>query len=213
MDFTLARTNMVKSQVVPNSIENPELISSLMKIEREIFVDEEFRSYAYSDYSIPLVGERRFLKPLQLSWMIQSLELNTGDKVLVIGAGTGYEAALLANMGMKVFALESDAALTKKGEALTTGIEWRTGDLSQGWADESPFDGIMICGAVPEIPNKAIGQLSKSGNLVTVVGNAGDVVMHAMRVVGLSGGDRAETLFETVAFPLPDFVDSSRFEL
>lgn len=215
MDFSTARSNMVKSQATPNRVVNPALLASLGRVSRERFVAEAFRDFAYSDLPIPLssASGRTALTPLQLSWMIQALEVKPGDKVLVIGAGKGYEAALLADMGVRVFALESDETLAGTHLINTPQVEWRSGDLTQGWPEESPFDGILLCGAVPGVPNKPIGQLGKQGRLVAILGNEGDSIMQAVRMVGIAGGDRPEYLFETTTGMLPGFEKKERFKL
>ncbi|MBF0370102.1 MAG: methyltransferase domain-containing protein [Magnetococcales bacterium] len=206
MDFDLARTNMVKSQLAPNRVRDPNLLGSLMEVPREAFVAVGQQDFAYSDMALPLSQEssRKLLKPLQAAWMIEALEIKAGDRVLVAGAGRGYEVALLANMGVKVYALEADAALADKGKELASGedVQWHVGDPEEGLPDEAPFDAILYCGALSAMPGKAVGQLGLSGRLVVVIGTPGSPLMRAMRVRGISGGDRAEPLFETVVHPL-----------
>lgn len=216
MDFVLARTNMINSQIRPNRIMEGGLLSSLMQVERERFVPAGFRDFAYSDFPIPLgQGERRMLKPIQVAWLVQAMNLVAGERLLVVGGGTGYEVAVLASMGMRVFALESDPDLVSLGRTLTESatVTWRVGDLALGWPEESPFDGVLFTGSVPLVPNKPIGQLGKNGRLVAVVGAPAEAVMQAVRMVGISGGDRPEILFETVAAPLPGLAAAVRFEL
>ncbi len=215
MDFELARTNMVKSQVIPNGITDDLLLKSLQATAREPFIVAPHTDFAYSDLAIPLAdGERRYLKPLQLAQMIQSLELKPESSVLVVGAGSGYEAALLADMGMKVSALETDAALVEQGKTLCPeGVSWKNGKLTEGWEEVGPFDGILVCGVVPSTPTKLVGQLASEGRLAVIIGHPGDAIMRGICIVGRSGSDRPETLFETVGFPLPDFRPPARFEL
>lgn len=217
MDFQLARVNMVRSQVAPNRVTDNNLLDSLLVVPREQFVAEAYRDFAYSDYAVPLPGVegRRFLKPLQVAWLIDALQVQSGDRVLVVGAGVGYEAMVLARMGAEVFALEADPALTSQGEALCSGesVQWRTGSLANGWPEASPFDAILICGAVDAVSNKLIGQMGKNGRLTAIVGRVGEPIMQGVRMVGISGGDRPERLFETVADPLPGFGMPERFVL
>ncbi|MBF0271099.1 MAG: protein-L-isoaspartate O-methyltransferase [Magnetococcales bacterium] len=214
MDFTQARVNMVKSQAVPNMVRDPALLQGLLQVPREDFATSAFREFAYSDMPIPLNdGGRRALTPVQIGWMIQELQLSRGDRVLVIGAGSGYECALLAGMGMTVFALESDAELATRGQQLTdpSQVQWRTAPLAEGWSEAGRFDGILICGAVASIPNRIVGQLQEDGVLVGIVGRIGEVTMRAVRVSGIPV--RQETLFETVAPSLPGLGDDGSFRL
>lgn len=216
MNFELARTNMVKSQVAPNRVDDVRLLESFLNVPREAFVADSHREFAYSDFPVPLPGgERRFLIPMQAAWLIHALGVNPGDRVLVVGAGTGYEAALLAHLGAQVFAVEVDGKLAALGESLTAAarVEWKVGPLAQGWPEASPFDGILLCGAVGAVSNKLIGQLGKNGRLTAIVGSPGSVVMQGVRMVGISGGDRPERLFETKADHLPGFEVSERFTL
>ncbi|MEO5376496.1 MAG: hypothetical protein H7832_01725 [Magnetococcus sp. DMHC-6] len=220
MDFALARTNMVKSQIIPNQIFNPDLLGGMMEISRESFVATNIQNFAYSDLSLLLTEPqeatgRRMLKPLQAGSLIQSLELVAGNRVLVVGAGTGYEAALLAYMGMSVFALENNTTLSNKGQKLLADqkIIWRTGNLADGWPEEAPFDGILFCGAIHAVPNNAVGQLGSSGRLVAIVGDKISPLMRAVRIKGISGADRPDILFETSANFLPSLEPPQSFKL
>lgn len=215
MNFELARTNMVKCQVLPNKVSSEYLLASMMLIPRENFVDSQYRDFAYSDMAIPLSpATRRQLKPLQFARLVESLALQPGNKVLVLGAGRGYEAAVLAGMGMQVFAMEENGELFAQGKQLTPPeVTWRLGEIGQGWPEESPFDGILLCGAVAKVPNKAIGQLGKKGRLSAIVHAPGQPFLRALVMVGIAGGDRPDYLFETVADYLPGWEPEILFEL
>lgn len=216
MDFALARTNMIKSQVVPFRVLDPRVHEGMYLVAREAFVDPAFQEFAYSDAPLPQKGGQRLtLKPALVGRLVEALELTEGAKVLVVGAGSGYETALLAAMGMQVFALEEDTGLAQAGQENVSGdaVQWRVGPLEQGWAENSPFDAILVCGAVAAVSNKLIGQLGRSGRLVAVVGRPGDVVMRVMRMKGISGGDRPETLFDTMAPILMPPPENERFQL
>ncbi|MBF0154575.1 MAG: protein-L-isoaspartate O-methyltransferase [Magnetococcales bacterium] len=213
-DLALARKNMVQSQVVPNRVTHPDLLAALRTLPRERFLDSAFQEYAYSDYPIPLGATgRHCLLPVQLAWMIQALESGQGDKILVVGAGTGYEATLLARMGRRVYALESDPLLAALGQEATAGttVTWRVRDLKEGWPEVSPFGGILFCGSVTHIPAFCQQQMARDGTLVAIVGQPHASVMHAKRLSG-SGGPE-EILFETVATPLPGLEQPVAFEI
>ncbi|MBF0359023.1 MAG: hypothetical protein HQL70_10485 [Magnetococcales bacterium] len=215
MDFSAARNNMVKSQVAPNKIHGEELLKSFMAVAREDFVASDKKYLAYSDIQVAIGGSRRCLKPLQSAQLIKAVEAKKGDKVLVVGAGTGLEVAVLAQMGVEVFALEADAELASKGEKLTKAdnVQWLVGELEHGWEAQAPFDGILFAGAVAAIPNKPVGQLSGDGALVAIVGKNGDPVMTLTRIKGFSGGGHPEAILETVADVLPGMGPPERFEL
>ncbi|MBF0453873.1 MAG: protein-L-isoaspartate O-methyltransferase [Magnetococcales bacterium] len=215
MDFNTARINMVKAQVAPNKIHEPELLDGMMAVARENFVAPNQQDLAYSDVPVGMNDSRRCLKPLQSAQLIRALEVKSGDRVLVVGAGTGFEVAVLRNMGAEVFALESDEGLAQKGQSLTESqqVQWLVGALDQGWSDQAPFDGILFCGAVVAIPTRPIDQLTNEGSLVAIVGKPGDAVMTLTRIKGVSGGGHPEALLETVADHLPGCGPSEQFEL
>ncbi|MEO5334513.1 MAG: hypothetical protein H7839_21060 [Magnetococcus sp. YQC-5] len=219
MDYTQARVNMVKSQAVPNLVRDPALLAGLMKVPREEFVHSTRKEVAYADIPIPWNDTgRRSLTPLQTAWMIQALEVKEGHRVLVIGASSGYEVALLRAMGASVYALEVDPDLAARGAMLTGSdqVFWQVGPLNEGWHAEGEtqtgrFDAILICGAVPAIPAKALGQLQGHGVMAVIIGQEGDVVMQAVRIRG--GGFGMESLFDTVAPVLPGFTSGQAFQL
>lgn len=214
MDFVLARQNMVKSQILPNRVTEPELLEVFFAAPREDFIDKKHREIAYSDYPVAM-GSRRCLTPLQIARLVQGLNVTAGKKILVIGAGTGYEAHLIARLGAVVYALESDESLATKGRNLTarSAIHWKTSPLDAGWPDAAPFDGMMFCGAIPAVPQGYLGQLDRDGRLVAIIGKPGEVVMDMIAMDGPGAVMRPRTIFQTVADVLPGFQSSSRFEL
>ncbi|WP_130471242.1 protein-L-isoaspartate O-methyltransferase family protein [Candidatus Magnetaquicoccus inordinatus] len=199
MDFALARTNMVKSQVVPNNISHHGVLDAMQSTPREPFVLPSHQMFAYSDFALPMGAVRRSLKPLQIARLLDALEITPGQKILVVGAGTGYEATLAARLGAQVYALESDAQLVAIGQTVeNTQLSWHTAPLVGGWPEQAPFDGILLCGAVPAIPDALLAQRKPLGALVAIQGNEGDAVMYMVRM----RGSKKEILGETVAFPL-----------
>lgn len=143
-----ARASLVESQLRPEGVIDAALLSAMGRVERERFVPEGLVSLAYSDRAIPLGDGRAMMPPASLALLIQSLEASPGDRVLVVGGGSGYAAAILTAMGLDVTAVESDPSPTATGRA--------------------PFDLILIDGAVEgEVPAALIDQLRDSGRLAT----------------------------------------------
>lgn len=214
MDFSLARTNMVKSQIAPNGVIDPALLDTLLAIPREPFVLSTHREFAYSDHALPMNGSRRSLKPLQIARLLQALGDVAGRSILVVGAGTGYESALLARLGAQVCALEPDETLLEQGKRLAyaDGIRWYLGSPVLGLPEQAPFDGILVCGAVESVPESLLAQLGEQGVLAAIVGRAGDPVMQAVRIQGAKE-QKMDTLFETTAFPLGTGTDTQAFRL
>lgn len=210
MDFALARTNMVKSQVVPNGVTDGALLGAMMDTPRELFAATTHTPLAYSDSFFPLSETRRGLKPLQAARLIQALGIRGGEKILLIGAGTGYEAALLAKMNAQVFAVEANGALIDRGRQQTDGsaVVWQAGEPAEGWPDNAPFNGIVLLGSVVSIPDALLDQVADDGVLVAIVGTPtpnepGKAVMHAVRVRGRHV-HKPDVLFETYAESLTE---------
>jgi protein-L-isoaspartate(D-aspartate) O-methyltransferase len=185
-----ARMMMVDSQVRPNKVTDPALISAMRQLPREDFLPATLAARAYADEPVRLGDDRVMLEPMVLARMIQMAGLRPGERVLVVGSGCGYGAALIAMLGCVVTALEDHPALLAVAEAAlrthTTGITLATGPLNQGWPDSAPYDCIFIEGGVEELPTALTEQLSPHGRLV-MLRSSGGRVGHA--VIGrLSGG-------------------------
>ena len=170
MDFTKMRQIMVDSQIRPNDVTEPEIVSAFLRVPREAFVPKPEQSIAYAEYEIETSEGRALWTPRDFGKMISELEPEPSDIALVIGAGAGYETALLARLVETVIALEDDEALV---DEMTTrfgslGIDRAVavqGDLKKGLPDQGPFDIILVCGMIEEAPEVWFNQLSEGGRL------------------------------------------------
>ncbi len=154
---------MVESQLRPQGVTDPAVLAAMGSIAREDFVPADTRPLAYVDRALPL-GEERFLAPAAvLGQLLTQLAPAQGERALVVGAGSGYSAAVLQSIGLEVTALESSAALTGAGRNL--GISFVEGPLEQGHKAEAPYDLILIDGAVEYIPDQITDQLADGGRL------------------------------------------------
>jgi protein-L-isoaspartate(D-aspartate) O-methyltransferase len=174
MDYDLAREIMVDSQIRPNDVTDPQLVAAFMKTPREVFVPEGRRGVAYSELEIVTSPGRALWIPRDTAKLMKMAEIRTGETVLVIGAGAGYEAALIAHVAGKVVALEEGAALTesmaKRFEALGLGNAGAVdGPIAAGCPAQGPFDVIYVAGMVETLPDAWAGQLKEGGRLVAVV--------------------------------------------
>lgn len=177
-EFEAARNNMVDSQVRPNKVTDPRILSAMRTIARETFLPPALATRAYTDDDVPLGGAiagavgRYLTAPMTIARMVQLAMVRPGERVLVVAAGPGYGAALIAACGGVVFALEDNPALAAlAGPALADafGVALVTGPLKDGWPEAAPYDVILIEGAVLEIPAAIAAQLNpKSGRLITV---------------------------------------------
>ncbi len=185
--WAMQRLNMVDSQVRPSDVVDRRIIRAMGQVPREAFVPEGLKSIAYMDNPVPLaVGReaRALMEPRLLAKLLQLADVPDGGRVLEIGTGSGYGVAVLAAMGLKATALESDpervaaaqAALAAVGAvAANAGTSWaapmvRTGDLKRGAPDDGPFDAIIMAGAIDEAPQALLDQLKSGGRLVAVRG-------------------------------------------
>lgn len=175
-----ARRNMVEGQLAPNQIVDPALTAAMAGVPREAFVTGKLRSVAYLDEDLALGEGRYLMEPMVLGRLLQEAAPQKGEKALVVACGSGYGAAILAHLGLKVRALECDAALAQAAKANLApneGIEVSvvTGPLAAGDAAAQPFDVVFIEAAVEEVPRALLDQLAEGGRLVTVVRAAGGV--------------------------------------
>lgn len=180
-DFTAARLNMVESQVRPNGITDRRIISAMEQIPREIFVPEARRAVAYMDEDVALEpadtanGPRALIEVMAFARMLQHALIKPTDKVLVVGAGTGYGTAVIAALAARSVALECDpglAAAARRNLAGTPGVSVVEGALEAGVPAEQPFDVILAEGRIEEVPQSWLSQLADGGRLVAVVGEA-----------------------------------------
>jgi protein-L-isoaspartate(D-aspartate) O-methyltransferase len=176
VDYAIQRKNMVESQVRPSDVTDRRIIRAMQALPRERFVPEDVRALAYMDGAVPLqrAGSRRVLLSARvLAKLVQAAEIDAGDAVLLVGAGTGYGCAVVAALGARVVGLESEAALAEAArsalaDAGVEGVAVVEGDLPLGWAAEGPYDAILVEGAVDSVPASLLDQLKDGGRLVAI---------------------------------------------
>jgi protein-L-isoaspartate(D-aspartate) O-methyltransferase len=162
-DFAAARQAMLDSQLRPEGVTDPAVLKAMGEVEREKFLPRETRPLAYVDRAVAM-GHGRFLAaPAVLGSLLTQMMPERGQRALVVGAGTGYSAAVLGVMGLEVTALESSPELAATAREL--GINTVEGPLADGWAKGGPFDQILIDGAVEYLPDSIVGQLADGGRL------------------------------------------------
>ncbi len=204
-----ARKRMVDSQLRPNKISDPRLIDAMRHLPRERFLPAGRTALAYADDNIPLGDGRVLMQPMVLARLAQASVPLGGETILVVGAGTGYSAALFAALGCVVTALEApgplaDHAMTTLA-AVAPGVRVVTGPLEAGWTAGAPYDIILIDGAVPEIP-PAISDLlnNVTGRLITIL-DGGDRTGRAIRAEPTGAGLSVIALFDARCAMLPAF--------
>src|SRR4051812_4986633 len=170
-DFAAARFAMVESQLRPEGVTDSAVIGAMGSVPREQFVPEQWRPLAYIDRAVSLGGGRFLAAPAVLGELLTQMTPERGQRALVVGAGTGYSAAVLAAMGLDVVAVESSPELAAKAREL--GVEVVDGPLEAGHGKGAPYDQILIDGAVEVIPEQITGQLADGGRLGTALADRG----------------------------------------
>lgn len=202
MDFEQARFNMVEQQIRPWEVLDPEVLSLMMTVKREDFVPAAYQSVAFADLEIPLSDKARMFAPKLEAKLLQELEVKKSDRVLEIGTGSGFMAALLASRGGEVVSVEIDKALAEQARknlqhAGFNNVTVEIADGLKGFPAKAPYDVILVSGGLSELPSELLGQLKVGGRLAAIVGQA--PVMHAELVTCTGEGNYTTVvLFETV---------------
>jgi len=215
-DIELARFNMIEQQIRPWDVTDNNVLEALFRLRRELFVPSAYRSLAFSDLELPLIipagdTHQTMLAPKLEAKFTQLLQLKEDDCVLEVGTGSGYQAALLAQIARGVMSIEIDPRLSAFAQqnlqqAGITNVTVETGDGSNGWGT-TEYDAILVTGAVPAIPDAIKYQLCEGGRMIVVVGQA--PAMTTYRVTRTTAASFETTpLFETVIKPLSGFCPS-----
>jgi protein-L-isoaspartate(D-aspartate) O-methyltransferase len=216
MDYADARRRMVDGQIRPNKVTDSRLIEALGGVPRELFLPAGLRGRAYADEDVALPGGTTLLAPMTLAKLLQLAAVRPGDRALVVCAGTGYGAAVLAHIGARVTAVEADASLREIARAaiatcLPAGaVRLEGGDPVAGFAGGAPYDLILLEGAVPALPEALAAQLAEGGRMVAVQGPGG----RACRAVlgrRIGGTLSASPAFDCAAAPLAAFAPEPGF--
>ncbi len=174
LEYSEARLSMVRSQLLPNKVTDERVAAAMAEVPRELFVPKALRGVAYIDEDVEIAPGRYLMEPVTFARLLQFLDLTGDEVVLDVGCGTGYSSAVLAQLAGTVVALESDEGLAAKaGDQLATlGIGnavVATRELRGGYAEQGPYDAIIIEGAAEAIPDELVAQLAEGGRLVVVV--------------------------------------------
>lgn len=198
---------MIESQVRPNGITDRRIVDAMSRLSRESFVPAVCRPVAYMDEDVPLgVRGRYLMEAMAFARLVQLAEIKPGDRVMSIGAGTGYGPAVLAALAAEVVAVESDAGLAAEARqnlAALPNASVVEGDMAAGCPSKAPFDVIVIEGRAGEVPQALSAQLAEGGRLVAVIG---ETDMARMRVMTREeAGFTERAAFDATVSPLPGF--------
>ena len=196
-DLVKVRMRMVDEQIIARGIRDPRVITAMRKVPRHVFVEEALQNQAYSDHPLPIGEKQTISQPFMVALMTEAMQLKGMEKVLEIGAGSGYQTAILAEIAFKVFSIERIRSLTIQARKLLydlgyLNVEIKFSDGTLGWVDESPFDAIIVTAGSPGIPQPLVDQLAIGGRLVVPVGDAAD--QELVRITKTEEGTKREDL-------------------
>jgi protein-L-isoaspartate(D-aspartate) O-methyltransferase len=173
--FSRERELMVEQQLLRRDIRDPKVLEAFRSVPRHRFVDIALRDSAYADHPLPIGEGQTISQPYMVALMTQCLELDGDTRVLEIGTGCGYQAAILSRLAAEGYTIERIASLSKKAEAILgelgyTNVHFFVGDGTQGLPASAPYDGIIVTAGSPKIPEPLVAQLTEGGRLVIPVG-------------------------------------------
>jgi protein-L-isoaspartate(D-aspartate) O-methyltransferase len=196
-DNTRLRHNMVMQQLVKRGIEDPRVLQAMRDTPRHLFVPARHRAMAYEDMPLAIGHEQTISQPLMVAMMTAALQLSGHERVLEIGTGSGYQAAILSRLALVVFSIERIPELADQARATLAiagimNVQICVGDGSLGLPEHGPYDAIVVTAASPKIPPALIGQLRPGGRMIIPVGDRYEQTL--MRLTATSDGPQVERL-------------------
>jgi protein-L-isoaspartate(D-aspartate) O-methyltransferase len=174
-DFFRSRDRMVEVQIVRRGVRNPEVLEAMRRVPREVFVESGFEEFAYEDGPLPIGENQTISQPYIIALMLEAAEMAPGDRVLEIGTGSGYTAAIISRIVERVYTVERYASLAMSARQRYTtlgyeNIELRVSDGTKGWPEAAPFAAILVSASGPDVPAALKEQLTIGGRLIIPVG-------------------------------------------
>ena len=213
MDYATARRNMIETQIKTSAVTDPLVIEALTAVPREPFIPAARRAFAYVDEDMPVGKGRHAMEPMVLARLLQLANVEVEDRALVVAAGTGYSAAVLAKMVSSVVAVESDSGLASQAREACASVGAKvnvvTGDPAAGCPEHGPYDVIVIDGAVAGIPAALEACLRDGGRLVAIVKRGG--VGRATAVTRVGDASSRHEGFDAMTPVLPEFAGEPKF--
>jgi protein-L-isoaspartate(D-aspartate) O-methyltransferase len=173
--YVQARERMVQEQLVSRGINDPRVLRAMANVPRHLFLESELWDRAYEDHPLPIGADQTISQPYMVALMAQALELKGAERVLEVGTGSGYAAAVLSQLCAEIFTVEAVEELALKARTLLSSLGYRNvsvlvGDGTLGWEERAPYDAVVISAAAPCIPRPLLEQLSSPGHLVFPMG-------------------------------------------
>ena len=201
-NFEKARARMVEEQLLPRSIHDQKTLEAMRKVPRHLFVEEALKNQAYSDFPLPIGRGQTISQPYIVALMTQALGLKGHERVLEIGAGSGYQAAILAQICEKVYTVERIDTLLVQARKVFDSLHYiniltKLDDGTNGWPEYGPYDAIIVTAGGPKVPLPLLEQLSDPGTLIIPIGDRG---VQELRLVTKKDGKITEKTIELVRF-------------
>ena len=200
LDSTAARNDMVEHQIAARGVRNRRVLEAMRSVRREAFVPERLREFAYEDSPLPIAANQTISQPYIVAFMIEALALEGGEKVLEIGAGSGYAAAILAEIAGEVYTVERIEQLAEKASETLHHLGYHNvhvihGDGTRGWPEKAPFDAIIVAAGGPAVPEPLKQQLKVGGRMVIPVG----ATFHSQELVRITRVSESTYTTEDIA--------------
>lgn len=196
---------MVEEQLIRRGISNPGVLQAMGNVPREEFIPESFRHKAYEDMALPIGGGQTISQPYMVALMTELLSLSGTEKILEVGTGSGYQAAVLSLLAREIYTIEFYPAISGRAEKILStlgcrNVHCRNGDGTMGIPEEAPFDGIIVTAGAPDVPRPLLGQMKEGTILVIPVGDRHSQVL--IKGVKEKGQLRKEETISCVFVPL-----------
>ncbi len=205
-DYRVARERMVHEQLVGGGISDPKVLDAMLAVPRHLFLDHDAGSEAYSNHAFPIGHSQTMSQPYMVAYLAEHLELAGSERVLEIGTGSGYQAAVLARLARGVFSIERIADLSQKAKSIMhklriMSVHIKIGDGALGWPQHAPFDRILLTAAASEVPERLLAQLRDGGFLLgPVMGSGGE--QHIVKLTRRGSSFHLEKLKDCSFVPL-----------
>jgi protein-L-isoaspartate(D-aspartate) O-methyltransferase len=200
--FDINRERMIEEQLVTRGITDQRVLEAMRTVPRHLFVEDAFQAHAYGDFPLPIGSGQTISQPYIVALMTMALHLNGDEKILEIGTGSGYHAAILSRLCQKVYTVERLDALVSRARKVFDRLRYhniisRIDDGTEGWPSEAPFDRIIVTAGGPRIPEPLVAQLADPGRLIMPVGGQ---EVQELQLVDKRDGDITVTTIEQVRF-------------